>query len=198
MIVRVAAAASRRPNLGIVHGAAAFLRGSLHKKSLPSLTAVVARVSCDDNLLDPPRSSTKQKLILSYHTTSRLYKATTSTSNRPDLQSKVDVMVAHNFPDFIERWNRHTFRKVGYGSSRWPPAATCRSRSTRPSPRPSRRRPPRARAPNTSPALVAGLVACGARAPGCVRAGPDIDARSPLSQDGGSATPWRNRHTQRT
>lgn len=24
-------------------------------------------------------------------------------------------MVGHNFPDFIERWNRTAFRKVGYG-----------------------------------------------------------------------------------
>jgi hypothetical protein len=28
--------------------------------------------------------------------------------------SKVSAMVGHNFPDFIEKWNRHVFRKVGY------------------------------------------------------------------------------------
>ena len=27
----------------------------------------------------------------------------------------MNAFVGHNFPDFIEGWNRDTFRKVGYG-----------------------------------------------------------------------------------
>jgi hypothetical protein len=30
-------------------------------------------------------------------------------------KNKVNAFVGHNFPDFIERWTRDTFRKVGYG-----------------------------------------------------------------------------------
>ncbi len=39
-----------------------------------------------------------------------------SDSKKEDLydHTKVTAMVGHNFPDFIEKWNRHVFRKVGY------------------------------------------------------------------------------------
>lgn len=39
-----------------------------------------------------------------------------SDSKREDLydHTKVTAMVGHNFPDFVEKWNRHVFRKVGY------------------------------------------------------------------------------------
>ena len=30
-------------------------------------------------------------------------------------KTKVNAFVGHNFPDFIEGWNRNTFRQVGYG-----------------------------------------------------------------------------------
>lgn len=30
-------------------------------------------------------------------------------------KDRINAMVGHNFPDFIEKWNRETFRKVGYG-----------------------------------------------------------------------------------
>lgn len=32
-------------------------------------------------------------------------------------KNRINAMVGHNFPDFIEAWNRATFRKVGYGLS---------------------------------------------------------------------------------
>ena len=39
--------------------------------------------------------------------------------NKDDVYShdRINAMVGHNFPDFIEHWNRDTFRKVGYGLS---------------------------------------------------------------------------------
>ena len=49
-----------------------------------------------------------------------LLKRTFSTKDDPaheDLYRKdrLSAMVGHNFPDFIEYWNRDTFRQVGYG-----------------------------------------------------------------------------------
>jgi glutamate synthase domain-containing protein 2 len=40
-----------------------------------------------------------------------------SSKNNSDFwdKNKVTAFVGHNFPDFIERWTRDTFRKVGYG-----------------------------------------------------------------------------------
>lgn len=32
-------------------------------------------------------------------------------------KSRVNAMVGHNFPDYIEWWNRDNFRRVGYGLS---------------------------------------------------------------------------------
>jgi hypothetical protein len=32
-------------------------------------------------------------------------------------KNRVNVMVGHNFPDFIDWWNRDNFRRVGYGLS---------------------------------------------------------------------------------
>lgn len=32
-------------------------------------------------------------------------------------KDRINAMVGHNFPDFIEWWNRDTFRTVGYGLS---------------------------------------------------------------------------------
>jgi hypothetical protein len=32
-------------------------------------------------------------------------------------KNHVNAMVGHNFPDFIEWWNRDNFRRVGYGLS---------------------------------------------------------------------------------
>jgi hypothetical protein len=39
---------------------------------------------------------------------------TKKSDDKKPLAQKVD-MVSHNFPDFIEHWNRTTFRQVGYG-----------------------------------------------------------------------------------
>lgn len=67
--------------------------------------------SDDDDDAGPQRPS-MMMLSRSLHTTMPLLTPTTTDDKKPI--APVD-MVSHNFPDFIEHWNRTTFRKVGYG-----------------------------------------------------------------------------------
>lgn len=54
-----------------------------------------------------------------FHTSCASLSAKNEKAEKDDLyrQDRVTSMVAHNFPDFIEKWNRETFRNVGYGLS---------------------------------------------------------------------------------
>jgi hypothetical protein len=75
----------------------------------------------NDGMTDTQRSIVSRSL----HTTrSRLAPTKLDDDNKKPL-APVD-MVSHNFPDFIEHWNRAMFHKVGYGLT----AATAMSLAT--------------------------------------------------------------------
>ena len=62
----------------------------------------------------------RSSLIVRWRTTSGCYRVLNNGSSRRGDDdhwdsSRVDAWVGHSFPDFIEFWNRDTFRTVGYG-----------------------------------------------------------------------------------
>jgi hypothetical protein len=76
------------------------------------------RNECDDasGPRTQPSKSTMMTSSRSFHTSRPLFTPEKTKQDGKDNKPIAPVdMVSHNFPDFIEHWNRNMFHKVGYG-----------------------------------------------------------------------------------